>query len=298
MFEDQFAETSWIAADLNDRGEAAWDGSCLLARTKALATSAAYTLTTNGVRAAFSEPRKEFLSGGLVWLHSLLHLVIEPTKPRFLSRLNDSFYKLTGIRVSSTRPRELTDWLTDARSRANTEDEIAIYLDGLMAVVTDPAKYHHLIRVTMPFLERAYADAFNPIPTQDLTEWEYEGPIWNEMEKTIAGNWEQENRTLGLFLQEMDLASKVPLLEPQTVRCMTIHASKGLEFDHVYVMGLVEGTLPSFRCTTEQQIREERRSCFVAITRPMRSLTLTYAEKYQGYRKVPSRFLGEMGFTV
>jgi DNA helicase-2/ATP-dependent DNA helicase PcrA len=79
---------------------------------------------------------------------------------------------------------------------------------------------------------------------------------------------------------------------------MTIHGAKGKEFDHVYLIGMVEDELPSFqsrkRGANSPEMEEERRNCFVAITRAIQTLTLSYAEKYRGWPKKPSRFLFEM----
>ena len=83
---------------------------------------------------------------------------------------------------------------------------------------------------------------------------------------------------------------------------MTIHSAKGKEFDHVYVVGLAEDVLPSFQSVKagEQspEMEEERRNCFVAITRAREWLCLSYADRYRGWTKLPSRFLGEMGLAL
>ena len=86
---------------------------------------------------------------------------------------------------------------------------------------------------------------------------------------------------------------------PDEIPLLTIHGSKGNEFDHVYLLGLAEEILPSFQSRRQgpnsPQMEEERRNCFVAITRCMETLTLSYADTYRNYRKDRSRFLGEMG---
>lgn len=77
---------------------------------------------------------------------------------------------------------------------------------------------------------------------------------------------------------------------------MTIHRAKGREFDTVYLIGLAEEILPSWRSIkSEAGIEEERRECFVAITRVRQRLILSRARSYRGWRKEPSRFLREMG---
>ena len=107
------------------------------------------------------------------------------------------------------------------------------------------------------------------------------------------------NVTLNVYLQRMDLASKAPVPKPGAVRCMTVHGAKGLEFRHVYLIGMAQEVFPSFQALRKgacsRELEEERRNCFVAITRAERTLTLTRAERYYGYAKTPSQFLAEMG---
>jgi len=82
------------------------------------------------------------------------------------------------------------------------------------------------------------------------------------------------------------------------VPCFTIHVAKGMEFDHVYLVGLVEDQLPSWSAVKKgadsHEMQEERRNCFVAVTRTQESLTLTYSREVFGWTKRPSRFLKEM----
>ena len=83
---------------------------------------------------------------------------------------------------------------------------------------------------------------------------------------------------------------------------MTIHGAKGNEFDHVYLVGLAEDVLPGFHSKQKgdrsPQFEEERRNCFVAVTRCQQTLTLSYAQRYSGWSKAPSRFLNEMGLSL
>ena len=66
-----------------------------------------------------------------------------------------------------------------------------------------------------------------------------------------------------------------------------------------HLIGLVEDELPSFQSKQKgdrsPEMEEERRNCFVAITRSIETLTLSYAKRYRGWPKEPSRFLFEMG---
>ena len=78
--------------------------------------------------------------------------------------------------------------------------------------------------------------------------------------------------------------------EAAGIRLMTMHASKGLEFDTVYIPDCQEGTIPSARSQTDEEIEEERRMFYVAMTRARREL---YLMAYQGKsgKDVPSRFI-------
>ncbi|MCG8519093.1 MAG: DNA helicase Rep [Pseudomonadales bacterium] len=82
------------------------------------------------------------------------------------------------------------------------------------------------------------------------------------------------------------------------VQLLTLHASKGLEFPHVYIMGLEEEILPHRASIEEGNIEEERRLMYVGITRARETLSLTYAAQRKQYGEkietIPSRFLDEL----
>lgn len=133
-------------------------------------------------------------------------------------------------------------------------------------------------------------------------DYSVEREIWRGIVRDLGGDADAYALPLGQFLQELALANKSPEAPSSAVRCLTVHASKGLEFRHVYLIGMAEDQLPSFQAKKagldSREMQEERRNCFVAITRTMESLNLTYADKYNGWRKSPSRFLVEMGLAL
>ena len=78
---------------------------------------------------------------------------------------------------------------------------------------------------------------------------------------------------------------------------MTMHASKGLEFDTVFLPDLNEGILPGRRAVTDADIEEERRLFYVAMTRAKKRLVLLYLTGTKENPRVPSRFLAPLGIT-
>ena len=85
---------------------------------------------------------------------------------------------------------------------------------------------------------------------------------------------------------------------PDRVQLMTLHASKGLEFPHVYIVGMEENLLPHRSSVEEGNIEEERRLAYVGITRARQTLAMTLAQKRRQFGETincePSRFIGEL----
>ncbi len=103
------------------------------------------------------------------------------------------------------------------------------------------------------------------------------------------------------FLQELSLATDTDSFEPgaPAAALITCHSAKGLEFEHVFLIGLEEGYLPhAIALDSDEDIEEERRLCYVAMTRARKTLTLSAAESrlVYGERKgrTASRFVDEM----
>jgi DNA helicase-2/ATP-dependent DNA helicase PcrA len=121
---------------------------------------------------------------------------------------------------------------------------------------------------------------------------------------SVAREWrehtETEDKTLSAFLQEISLYSDQDAIRGDTslVTLMTLHNAKGLEFRAVYLIGMEEGIFPHSRSIEEQGIEEERRLCYVGMTRAQERLTLLHASSrmLRGMRdhNLPSRFLDEL----
>ena len=114
----------------------------------------------------------------------------------------------------------------------------------------------------------------------------------------------QEGSTLDEFVQNVTLMSAQDEIDDTSedfVKLMTIHTAKGLEFDNVFIFGLVDQIFPSMRAIQESRngIEEERRLFYVAITRARKRLYLSTSggQSYFGSR-LPSRFLKEITLTA
>jgi DNA helicase-2/ATP-dependent DNA helicase PcrA len=111
-----------------------------------------------------------------------------------------------------------------------------------------------------------------------------------------------EKASIGHFLESITLRSDIDehSFGEATISLMTVHASKGLEFPHVFIVGLEEGLFPSIRDYEfdDEKLEEERRLFYVALTRAKKQLYLSHAQHRRNYGKVElkraSRFLREL----
>ena len=120
--------------------------------------------------------------------------------------------------------------------------------------------------------------------------------------KEFVDNPEAEDKSLGAFIQEVALLTDADTSEPEDtdyVNLMTIHSAKGLEFKHVYIVGLEEDLFPSqMMLNSRADLEEERRLFYVALTRAMEKVTLSYALTRYRFGRLkncePSRFIEEI----
>jgi DNA helicase II / ATP-dependent DNA helicase PcrA len=132
---------------------------------------------------------------------------------------------------------------------------------------------------------------------------EAQGRIENLQELVgVAQEYHASTAEPGLshFLQEISLFSDQDAMTDaeSRVTLMTLHNAKGLEFRAVFMVGMEEGIFPHSRSLEEQQLEEERRLCYVGMTRAQEQLTLTHASGRSLYGSrsynLPSRFLDEL----
>ena len=123
--------------------------------------------------------------------------------------------------------------------------------------------------------------------------------------KGVTKNYEEEYGTANLeeFLEEISLVSDITEHQNSSSRVslMTVHSVKGLEFDYVFIIGMEEGIFPHYNAINDgsnSAIEEERRLCYVAITRAKKKLYITSADTRMLFgntsRNLPSRFINEI----
>ncbi len=116
---------------------------------------------------------------------------------------------------------------------------------------------------------------------------------------------ENDGNVLQAFLTNVALFSQADNVDETNgcVNLMTLHAAKGLEFPNVFLCGMEEGLFPSAQSSyDDDKLEEERRLCYVGVTRAKKRLFLSYAKERMLYGRtepaLPSRFLTEMGDTI
>jgi DNA helicase-2/ATP-dependent DNA helicase PcrA len=148
-------------------------------------------------------------------------------------------------------------------------------------------------------------ELFNDKSTEGLARYENIQELLNSIkewtESPSNDDGELGDKSLGSYLQQITLITDADndTGNEDTVKLMTVHAAKGLEFACVFLVGLEESLFPSgMSVNTREELEEERRLFYVAVTRAKKHLWLTYANTRYRYGQLvqndPSRFIDEM----
>ena len=184
------------------------------------------------------------------------------------------------------RVRRFSDWLNRTRDRCYQEDPIPV----VKQLFTD-----------IEYDQWLYQNANTPKQAERRMEnvW-YLVESLNKMMEKDKGTADEigiDEAISKLMLRDM-LEQQEEDDDSDKVHLLTLHASKGLEFPHVFIMGLEEELLPHRNSIEEDNIEEERRLMYVGITRAKRTLALTYSAMRKQYGEkietIPSRFLDEL----
>ena len=178
------------------------------------------------------------------------------------------------------------DWMVDRIDQ----------LEWDMKMICDKTPYAAIqyIRKRMGYDEflKEYA-AYRKISSEDLFAVLEE--IWqNSKGYGTIKEWFEHIESYGKMLKELNKKNG----EKEGVNLMTMHAAKGLEFDTVFVIEANEGSCPYKKATADEEIEEERRLFYVAMTRAKRKLVISYVKEKNGKDLLPSRFVSELLLNV
>lgn len=178
------------------------------------------------------------------------------------------------------------DWMVDRIDQ----------LEWDMKMICDKTPYAAIqyIRKRMGYDEflKEYA-AYRKISSEDLFAVLEE--IWqNSKGYGTIKEWFEHIESYGKMLKEKNKKNG----EKEGVNLMTMHAAKGLEFDTVFVIEANEGSCPYKKATADEEIEEERRLFYVAMTRAKRKLVISYVKEKNGKDLLPSRFVSELLLNV
>lgn len=296
-FRNENEEVAAISAVIREMG---WNSEdcAILARSVKILQRAAHSLEQSGLMPYLVQRKNEFECASLKWMHAALRLANARHDREFLRRICVAWQAFTDDVI------ELED--VEAAAALNGGDFLRAWIDAASEQMSDDK-----LRELLTYMRRDLADRLLFV---DLLEWFWgqewlddpleieEKNTWKELHGAVMREHSPDNVTLHLYLQEMDLKSKTAARAPGTIPCLTVHGAKGLEFKHVFLIGMADEVFPSYQAVRKgsesREMEEERRSCFVAITRVQETLHISWANSYTGYRKRPSRFIEEMGFRI
>ena len=269
----------------------------VLGRSVKLIERAADALRDAGYEAYLARQKSDFESASVCVMVEALRLANGRHDRDILRRLCLAWKKLSGqtLEVDDVVANAALmggDFLRAWTDAASTDTTGCAFLTRIRSDLVDSLAFLEIINW---FLHQGW-QLWSEKDDRDVAD---EVTTWQNLHDEIVREYNHGNLTLNAYLQQMDLTSKTPRPGPNAVRCMTMHGAKGLEFKHVYLIGMAQEVLPSYyalqKGETSQEVEEERRNCFVAITRVVETLTLTRSTQYYGYPKAPSQFLTEMG---
>ena len=293
-------EVEHIVKTLAGRREI-WGQTAILARQRWLLGPVKDALDAIEVKSYLVGRRDQFASPQFAWLENCLHLSVLPMNRRAFASLvaagnriahADDDYDADAISIEAiATERGFLEFWADLAARSD-DSTLAQLSQFAKQLVDSRRNWREIVREAVEWLPSTVAS--NGEDDRDIDE---DLSAWKHAEREIR---RQSGRQIELdeFLQGVSLRSKEPPRQPDSVCLSTIHGSKGLEFENVWVMGVADSILPSWQSLTPDakpiQLEEERRNFFVAITRTRKRLALTYANEYGGRARDASRFLREL----
>lgn len=304
-FDDYTEEMSFVAGLTKKIHEENPDDSiCVIARNNRLLETAFEEAEKVGVECEKSKRKTDFETPYVLLLYLLLKLANHRNDIKVLKQIIAIFEQALLISIN------LEEVLTNAE--LSNQDYMSALSEEIKGKLGDD-NFEKSFELELSegknfisFIQKAFDWSENRIDQiedeshkeQAKQEFLIEKKIWTDFERHLSYNYDLDEITVATYMQEFAMISKESEPAKDAVQFLTIHASKGKEFDHVILIGMVNDELPSFQSMKKGidsvEMEEERRNCFVAITRTQKKLYLTYSAKYYGWRKNPSLFLNEM----
>lgn len=309
--QDEFDEVQQVGRRILVSHPKALEDVAVLARNRWLLDKAKEAFDRMEIPCAVVLRKSEFTSTPFVWLHAALVMATGRHDRKTFEAMCGAFGQLVGVTVD---PLEILEGVTDINTNLLEPWVRAVEqrTNSALALEAATAVRRHLLRYrdvdafqkwALDWFARLVAGTQDAEPAGEVfTGYEEEREVWKEIYSNYLLQRGEDGISLESLLQELALVSKETPAKPGTVNLMTIHAAKGKEFPHVFLMGLAEDILPSYqsrrRGDDSPEMEEERRNCYVAVTRAIETLCISVARRYRGWPKQPSRFLREMGFEI
>jgi DNA helicase-2/ATP-dependent DNA helicase PcrA len=303
-------ELNWVVNDISNIPENERGNCVVLARTNNLLKLIKNIFDFNNVKSHLYVSKTEFASHPLRMLISILNLMIAKDDIKSLNTLSAAFFAIEGVEVDlntvltrfySNGSNLLTIWIEQILCNNDLSDRTRNFFTSGIKNLFNNLNYIDFSHNLFDWYEK-----YDDISTENIYDnfnlFLEEKKIWIDLQIEISNKFMEGEIGLHQFLQEINLSSKSPKKHPNAVSCSTIHSSKGLEFNFVYLIGMIKNQLPSWHAVKKgpnsREMEEERRNCFVAITRTVKKLTLTFSDNAFGYKQEPSIFLKEMNILL
>lgn len=305
-FDDQDKEAEGVTADIQIKLSSGIKPSeiVVLARNSKLLERLERQLTSSSIPAHVQKRKTQFESAPLRFISSALKLATVRTDEEIVATVTKALSDCIDNEIDTLNVLAFAGQVNNDHLQC-----LGLLSDSSNALPVDikSAIKRLVVGDYQGFLTKAFGyfdfiEEQSEQGTEQYADFPSERRVWKSIIEEIGGEEAAYALSVAQFLQELALANKTPDAPSNSIRCLTVHASKGMEFNHVYLIGMSEDNLPSFQSKKTgddgREMQEERRNCFVAITRTINTLTMTYARRYNGWPKTPSRFLGEMGLSI
>lgn len=276
---------------------------CLvIARTNKLLTQVERQLKSAGINAEIVTRNQDFSSPLMLAIYYSLKLTNANDSRSLLNKLCAATSAalsnqiiLSAEEIASKASMESTSLLRAFFEETCRDEQLKAFCEAGIRYLCDSLNFHAFVEESIRYFDHLNQSE-TPESAENFPDYPADKENWQRIVADVQRNY-GDNLSLHVLLQEMDLTPKSKPLSRDCVRLQTVHTAKGTEFEHVYLIGLAEEQFPTYFAIQQgnKSIEEERRNCFVAITRASSTLYLSYAAKYFGWSKSPSRFLKEMG---